>query len=283
MGRRNLVLVTSIFLIGLSFALASQILSESEKILAKVENIVITQQDLDDYLAKVASFQQDKTFKPEEKKAHLNNMVKAALISLEAEKEKMDQNPEVKRKLKLYRREILIQEYVTTKIMPFATVTDEEIEAKFKENPNLVPKEMVTLREILVKTEEEAKAIYEELIKGGDFATIAGEKSISQSKIHGGQLRPIARGQLPKALEDVAFSLKKGEYSKPVKSEEGYYILSLVEKKERSPEEIKRLETIVKEKIRDIEKTAKAQEMVEKKVEELKKKARVEVHYDQIQ
>ncbi len=102
---------------------------------------MITQQDLEDYLARVGSFKPDKSkpFTPEEKKAHLDNMVKAALISLEAEREKMDQKPEVRKRIEISRREILIQEYVTTKIMPFATVTDEEIEAKFKANPNLGP------------------------------------------------------------------------------------------------------------------------------------------------
>ena len=285
MGRRSLVLVTLIFVIGLSFVLASQLLAQSEKILGKVGNIVITQQDLEDYLARVVSFKPDKSkpFTPEEKKAHLDNMLKAVLLSLEAEREKIDQMPEVRKRIEISRREILIQEYVTTKIMPFATVTDEEIEAKFKGNPNLVPKETVTLKEILVKTEAEAKAVYAELKKGGDFLKILSEKSIAPSKAHGGQRRPAARGQLPKALEDVAFSLKVGEYSKPIKTEEGYYILNLMEKKEKPPEEIKRLEAIIKEKIKNIETTGKVQEMVEKKVEELKKNAKVEVHYDQIQ
>ncbi len=69
--------------------------------------------------------------------------------------------------------------------------------------------------------------------------------------MHGGLKRQVIKGQLPKALEDVAFRLKKGEFSKPIKTEEGYYILYLVEKKERSPEEIKRLEGIIKEKIKE--------------------------------
>lgn len=91
MGRKNFVLVTLVFLIGLSFVLASQLLAESEKILAKVDDGVITQRDLDEYLAKVWSFRQDKDkkpFTPEEKKMHLDNMVKGSLIALQAGREK---------------------------------------------------------------------------------------------------------------------------------------------------------------------------------------------------
>jgi len=81
----------------------------------------------------------------------------------------------------------------------------------------------------------------------------------------------------------VAFKLKKGELSKPIKTDEGYYILSLVDKKERAPEEIKKLEGVIKEKIKQIEIAKKTQEMVGKKVEELKKNTKIEVYYDRIQ
>jgi foldase protein PrsA len=141
----------------------------------------------------------------------------------------------------------------------------------------------LTLKEILVKTEKEAEAIYEELKKGKDFSTIASEKSLAPTKTYGGRKKPVSRGQMPKALEEVAFKLKKGEFSKPIKTDEGYYILSLVEKQERTPEEIKRLEGMIKERIKKIEIAKKTQEMVEKKVEELKKNTKIEVYYDRIQ
>jgi foldase protein PrsA len=202
---------------------------------------------------------------------------------MEAEREKMDQKPEVKSKLKVNRAEVLVQEYVNSKIQPSITVTDSEVEEKLRENPNLVPKVTVTLKEILVKTEKEAEAIYEELKKGKDFSTIASEKSLAPTSVNGGHKRPVSPGQMPKALEEVAFKLKKGELSKPIKTDEGYYILSLVERQERSPEEIKRLEGMVKERVKQIEIAKKTQEMVGKKVEELKKNTKIEVYYDRIQ
>jgi peptidyl-prolyl cis-trans isomerase C len=232
-----------------------RIFPESETILAKVGDIVITQDDLKELMGKFAAYRKDKPYSPEDKKMLLDNLVKGVLIGEEAKKEKLDQTPAVKAKLKIYRNDLLIQEYVNKKIKPLATVTDKEIEDKMKGNPNLIPRETLTLREIVVKTENEAQSIYQELKKGADFSKMAIEKSVAQTKINGGHRKqPVSKGQLPKVLEEVAFNLKKGEFSKPVKTEDGYYyILSLVERKEKSPEEIKKLEITIKEKIRQME------------------------------
>jgi peptidyl-prolyl cis-trans isomerase C len=283
MGRKSLFFGTTIFLLGLFVVLASQLFSESETILAKVGEMVVTQRDLDDLINKYTQIKRGQPVTAEEKKMLLDNFIIGTVLSTEAEKEKMDQKPDVKSKLKVYRAEVLMQEYVNTKIQPSVTVTDKEIEEKLRGNPNLIPKETLTLKEILVKTEKEANEIYEQLKGGKDFSTIASEKSLAPTNIYGGKKKPVSRGQMPKALEEVAFNLKANEFSKPVKTDEGYYILLLVDKKERSPEEIKRFEEDIKDKIRKIEISKKTQEMVENKAEELKKSTKIEVYYDRIQ
>jgi len=202
---------------------------------------------------------------------------------MEAEKEKLDERPEVKSKLRIARDDILIQEYMKVKIEPSITVTEKEVDEKMTANPNLIPKESLTLKEILVKTEKEAKEIYEQLKKGGDFSRIAAEKSVAPSRVHGGLMRPVSRGQLPKPLEDVAYNLKKDELSQPIKTDQGYTLLYLVDRKERSPEEIKKYEAIIREKVKQIEMSQKAQAALAKKGDELKQKTKVEVFYDRLQ
>jgi parvulin-like peptidyl-prolyl isomerase len=204
---------------------------------------------------------------------------------MEAEREKLEETPDIKAKLWRYRHELLVQAYINMKIAPSVTVSNEEIEQAIKENPNLIPKESLTLKEILVKTEKEAEEVYEELTKGRDFSEIATKKSISTTTgISGGYLKqPIVRGQLPKALEEVAFSLKKGEFSKPIKTENGYYLLYLIERREKAPEEIEKSRMMVRERIKKIEQNRKIQAGIEKRVEELKKNVKVEIFYDQLQ
>lgn len=283
MSKRVLNAGIMIFLLGSSLVLVGQLLSESEVILARVGDTVITQRNLDEIMSRYSQFRKGSPLKIEEKKMLLDNYIKEVLLALEAEKEKLDQSPEVKSKLEIYRAEILTQEYVNRKMKPSVVITESEIDGKMKDNPNLLPKESLILREILVKTEKEAEAIYDELKKGKNFGKIASEKSSANTSVYGGRRKqPVTRGQLPKALEEVAFKLKNEEFSKPIKTDQGYYLLFLEERKERSPEEMKRLEGLIRDRIKQIEIAKKTQEMAAQKAEELKKNTKVEVYYDLI-
>lgn len=88
--------------------------------------------------------------------------------------------------------------------------------------------EEVDVRHILVKTQEEAENIRKQLLNGADFAKLA--KKYSQdpgSKDNGGLYKGIKRGVFVKPFEDVAFKLKPGEISEPVKTDFGYHIIKV--------------------------------------------------------
>jgi parvulin-like peptidyl-prolyl isomerase len=82
---------------------------------------------------------------------------------------------------------------------------------------------------ILVKTEQEAKAIVEKLNKGEKFATIAQTVSLCPSGKKGGDLGTFTRGKMVKEFETAAFTLQKGETSGPVKTKFGYHIIKRLE------------------------------------------------------
>ena len=283
MGKKIVGVGILFFVLTASFALVGRLFSESETVLAKFGDTVITQKDLDEFMTRFAYARKNKPYSSEEKKEMLNNMVKGTIVCMEAEKEKLDQDPTVIAKLRNYRNELLIQEYLAKKITPHITIKPEEVDQILKDHPNLLPKETLTMKEILVSTEKEALAIRKELSKGGDFSKIAMEKSKAESRINGGTMRPVSRGQFQKEIEEVIFSLKRGEVSKPVKGDRGYYIFLLVDRREKSPEEMEKLQNTVREKIQQLEITKRGQEALEKKAEELRKKEKVEVFYDRIQ
>jgi peptidyl-prolyl cis-trans isomerase C len=280
MVKKILIAGFILLIFGVSFVPAGRLSAQSEVILAKVGDKMITQKDLEEFLSRNMSMRRNRPYSPEEKKAMLDNLVRSFVIVAEAEKEKMDETPEFKSKMKLYRVEVLIQDYFAK--LPPVTVPEEEIETLLKEHPALVPKETLQLKEILVMTEKEADAVYDELKKGADFSKTAVDKSKSESRVNGGSMRPVTRGVLPKPVEEVAFSLKQGEFSKPIKTEKGYFILYLSERKEKSAEEMNKLTAQVKEKLRSIEGSKKKQDVFMNKAEELKGKAKVEVFYDRI-
>ena len=82
---------------------------------------------------------------------------------------------------------------------------------------------------ILVKTEEEAKAVLDRLNKGESFSKIAMEKSVCPSGKKGGDLGTFGRGQMVREFELTAFKLQKGQVSGPVKTQFGYHIIKRLE------------------------------------------------------
>lgn len=83
---------------------------------------------------------------------------------------------------------------------------------------------------ILVKTEEEAKNLYNEIKNGKSFAQIAEEKSLCPSGQNGGDLGFFGKGMMVKPFEDAAFSLEVGELSEPVETQFGWHLIQVTEK-----------------------------------------------------
>lgn len=88
---------------------------------------------------------------------------------------------------------------------------------------------LVKASHILVKTEDEALKLKEEIENGKDFAQAAMEVSLCPSGQNGGDLGYFSRGQMVKEFEDAAFGMKKGEVSNPVKTQFGYHLIYLTD------------------------------------------------------
>ncbi|MBM3274354.1 MAG: peptidylprolyl isomerase [Candidatus Sericytochromatia bacterium] len=109
--------------------------------------------------------------------------------------------------------------------------------------PRFEQAEEVKASHILLKTEAEAKDVHAKIKGGGDFAQLAREKSEdSGSKPQGGDLGYFGKGRMVKEFEDAAFGLGVGEVSRPVKSQFGYHVIKVVDRKKartRPFEEVK--------------------------------------------
>ncbi|NLM72822.1 MAG: foldase [Clostridiaceae bacterium] len=128
-----------------------------------------------------------------------------------------------------------LKNYLTiVKILePKIEITDEEINSYFEENKDrFAQEEEVQASHILVDDEETANKVKKLLDDGGDFAALAKEYSKDGSAQSGGDLGYFTKGEMVQEFEDAAFSMEIGQVSEPVKSEYGYHIIKVTDKKE---------------------------------------------------
>jgi foldase protein PrsA len=113
-------------------------------------------------------------------------------------------------------------------------ITDEEMKTYFDENKDtFAQEEQVQASHILVEDEAKAKEVKEKLDAGEDFAELAKEYSTDTGSAEsGGDLGFFGKGAMVAEFEDKAFSMKVDEISDPVKSEFGYHIIKVTDKKE---------------------------------------------------
>ncbi len=83
-------------------------------------------------------------------------------------------------------------------------------------------------RDELQQAGKRADSVYQVLQQGGDFASLARRVSQDEtSAAHGGLMGWYGRNQLLKEMENEAFALQRGTYSRPFLAADGYHILLL--------------------------------------------------------
>ncbi|NJM34919.1 MAG: peptidylprolyl isomerase [Rhodomicrobium sp.] len=168
-------------------------------------------------------------------------LVEAHLMAAAAEKDKLADGAAFEQRMKYYRLRAMRDSYFEQKIRD--AVPEAEAKALYDERVKSLPQQQeVRARHILVKTEDEAKTVAEELKKGGDFAELAKKYSQDRGGAAGGDLGYFTRGQMVPAFEEAAFKLEKDKISDPVQTEFGWHILKVEDKRDRQPpsfEEVK--------------------------------------------
>jgi peptidyl-prolyl cis-trans isomerase C len=198
-----------------------------------------------------------------------DQLVTSKLIDQAAEKAKLGDDPEVKRQMAEVRERIIQQVYLTRAVE--AELTDAVLKKKYDETVKAQPaKEEVRARHILVRDEAEAKKVIAELEKGGNFAELAKKYSIDGSSGQGGDLGYFTREVMVPEFSTAAFELKnKGDYTHtPVKSQFGYHIILLEDKRTAPPPAFDEVKEQIKQDM--------AQELIVAKMAELRKGAKVE-------
>lgn len=243
------------------------------KILAVVSGHEITQNDLDQTMTRFPKERQDFLQTEEGKKQLIDQMVCFELMYNYAKDTEIEKDEFFIQQLQMAKKEIMIQMKMSS-LMAQAKVDDKEVEEYYNANVNMFKSdELVTARHILVETLEEAEKIEQEIKKGMDFKDAAKQYSTCPSKEQGGKLGSFARGQMVPEFEEVAFALKVGELSKPVKTQFGYHLILVEEIKTGAIKSFNEVKESIKSNILQERQTF----QYSQKIQELKTKYPVEI------
>ena len=208
--------------------------AQTDPVVAKVNGTDIRESDLAAAEADIGS--QLPPMAPDAKKDYLITYVgDMILVSKAAEAKKLGDTDDFKKKLALARTKLLMEALLQNEAK--TAVTDEAMKKVYADAIKEVGNEQeVSARHILVESEDDAKAISADLKKGGDFAAIAKEKSKDPgSKDSGGDLGFFTKDQMVPEFAEAAFKLDKGQVSDPVKSQFGWHVIRVDDKRTKQP------------------------------------------------
>ncbi len=213
--------------------------SASDPVVARVNGVDIKQSDL--ALAEEDLGADAQTASPEAKREHLiSYLADIILVTQAADKKNLADNPEFKRRLAFLRKKLLMGYELQEEAK--SALTDEALHQTYDEAvKSMDGQEEVRARHILVDSEDEAKALLDQIKGGADFATLAKEKSKDPGAAEGGDLGYFTKDQMVPEFAEVAFKMYPGQLSNPVKTQFGWHIIKVEDKRAKHPPEFEKV------------------------------------------
>jgi peptidyl-prolyl cis-trans isomerase C len=221
---------------------------DANAVLAKVNGIDIRQSDL-----AAAEDELGGNLPPMDEATKRENLIgyviDMKLVAKAAEDQKIADSDDFKRRLAFTRDRLLMDRMLGDQGK--AGVTEAALRKVYDEAIKQIGNEIeVRARHILVDSEDEAKNLLAEIKKGADFAELAKKKSKDPGAADGGDLGFFSKDQMVPEFSAVAFKLEPGQLSEPVKSQFGWHVIKLEEKRNRKAPEFDQVKTEIENFVR---------------------------------
>ncbi len=210
----------------------AQTATAQEKVVAKVNGKAITEADMQLAEAEIGS--ELGTIPAEaRRRVVLEYVIENQLFADAAEAAKLGSGAAFDERMNYWRRRALREYYFEAELNK--SISDADAKKFYDQQVGSAKaQEEVRARHILVETEALAKELQERIGKGEDFVALAKAHSKDPgSKNDGGDLGYFGKGQMVPVFEETAFSLKPGQVSAPVKSQFGWHIVKLEDRRAR--------------------------------------------------
>jgi len=246
-------------------AAAKEAASASGKVV--VNGVTIPQSRIDAMNRELTAQGQPPT--PERERAVKEELVNREVLVQEAQRRGLDKNRDVAAQMEMAKQAVLVRALFEQEVKN-NPITDAQLQQQYDAFKASMGTNEYKVRHILVDKEEDAKAIIDQLNKGGDFAAIAKEKSKDPgSKDNGGDLDWGPAARYVKPFADAVTSLQKGQTTAtPVKTDFGYHVIRL--------EDVRPLQVPPFNEMKQQFQQRAQQQQVQKLVMDLRSKAKVE-------
>ena len=212
----------------------------SARVLATVDGMEITDDDVQVAIEDLGPTLPQQIEGPQREAYVLDNLSDLRLVARKAAAEKMGESPDAARRLAYYRDKVMMETLLGKVAKDGAT--DAAMKQVYDDAAaKQTSEEEISARHILVPTEDEAKAAFKRVKGGENFAKVADEVSKDPGS-KGGDLGWFTKDRMVPEFGDAAYKLKKGEISDPVKSQFGWHVIKLEDRRRKpfpSFEEVK--------------------------------------------
>jgi len=256
----------AVLILGLAFLACEK--TEDGKALAKVNQRLLTEEDLESEIP-VGS---EEKVTLDQKREYVRRWIRNELLYQEALKSKIDQQKDIKQRMEQITKDFLVTNFVEREFADSFVVSPEEIKEYYEGNKETFLREEDEIRasHVVVRTQKEAELIRTRLVFGADFRRVAAEESLDpDTKFRGGDLGYFTKEMAHPAIAEAAFKLEKEHFSKPIKTEWGFHVIKVTDKKRKGTiREIWEVENL----IANILSNQKRKEVVDRYIETLKEK-----------
>ncbi|MEO0081479.1 MAG: peptidyl-prolyl cis-trans isomerase [candidate division WOR-3 bacterium] len=238
---------------------------------AYVDGFPITRIELDDRISRNPAM-----YEPFEKKQELlNEMIDTRLLYKGALAAGVMNDPKFATDVAQMRNRVVFQEWYRREIELKAEPTNKAVQAQYRKDraSRYTTPEKVHAYQIVVAEKTLADSLRRALLADTTLSwdSVARQYSTAPDKEKGGDMGLFARGTQPRPIENVAFQLRPGQLSQPIKTDQGYVLMKVTERKPRVIRPLSEVENQIKVQLRQ----ENVNRLYEAKTAELRRRANV--------